>query len=494
MNSNGVEIRWDNTLRYSIGFRLGSPDPSLLADRNADDGDRNFRSGLMTNRVDLLSEFDISKGSLGFDVSAAGWFDQVYNRRNDNDSPYTANTVSVPNNEFTHATRNLEGRDAEILNAFVHDTVDIAGMPLSFRIGRHTLLWGESLFFAGNGIAAGQAPVDDIKALSVPTAEAKEVFMPVAQVSASLQPFPGVAIDAYYQFEWRKDRLPGAGSYFSNNDFLDSGGESLILDPSDRLLRTKDQTPPLATGDFGIAFHYNSDELELGLYALRFNSREPQLKFLPYSAVPGAANTYDLVYAHDIEIYGASFSGYLGDANIAGEISGRRNMPLASAAVNVGANVDVGGYWHPVGAVGDTLHAQVSTVTTLPRSRFWDGADLSAEIAANRRLDITADAAALNPSRTRSAASFRGVIAPQYFEILPNLDLSFPIGLGYGLIGRSSVDDTQNAHAGDVEFGVSATYHAVWEGTLMLTHYLGRSSIQPLADRDFVILSVQRTF
>ena len=49
------------------------------------------------------------------------------------------------------------GNDAELLNAFVQDRFTVFGLPASVRLGRQTLLWGESLFFANNGIAAGQA-------------------------------------------------------------------------------------------------------------------------------------------------------------------------------------------------------------------------------------------------------------------------------------------------------------------------------------------------
>src|SRR6202000_248450 len=42
---DSVEIRWDNTLRYSAAVRLAGQDASLLAKINNDDGDRNFAPG-----------------------------------------------------------------------------------------------------------------------------------------------------------------------------------------------------------------------------------------------------------------------------------------------------------------------------------------------------------------------------------------------------------------------------------------------------------------
>src|SRR5512142_492816 len=75
-----IAVRWDNTVRYNLGFRTQSQDPNLLASPNYDDGDRNFSNGsIVTNRLDLLSEFDlIYKRSYGFRVSAAAWYDNAY--------------------------------------------------------------------------------------------------------------------------------------------------------------------------------------------------------------------------------------------------------------------------------------------------------------------------------------------------------------------------------------------------------------------------------
>ena len=74
------------------------------------------------------------------------------------------------------------------------------------------------------------------------------------------------------------------------------------------------------------------------------------------------------------------------------------------------------------------------------------------------------------------------------------VDLSVPIGLGYDLIGKSSVDSSMNAGAGDFEIGVNATYRTVWEGSLTFTHFIGPPDRQPFGDRDFISLSIQRTF
>ena len=54
-----VELRWDNTFRYTLADRLKGQNKSILASKNMDDGDRNFDVGIVSNRLDLLSESDL---------------------------------------------------------------------------------------------------------------------------------------------------------------------------------------------------------------------------------------------------------------------------------------------------------------------------------------------------------------------------------------------------------------------------------------------------
>ena len=91
------------------------------------------------------------------------------------------------------------------------------------------MLWGESLFFGANGIAAGQAPIDVIKATSVPNTPFKELIRPVNQFSGQIQLRSNLSVAAYYQFEWEENRIPAVGSYFSTSDAVGDGGERLIV-------------------------------------------------------------------------------------------------------------------------------------------------------------------------------------------------------------------------------------------------------------------------
>jgi hypothetical protein len=489
-----LDLRWDNTLRYSTAFRLAPRDAALVANPNTDDGDRDFDPGLVSNRADVVSQVDFTADNVGIRISGAGWYDSVYTARNDNDSPATFNPLSVPHDKFTAAVRDLHGNHVELSDAFVHGDFTLGDLPVSVRAGRYALILGESLFFPQNGIAAGQSTVDDIKAIGEPQAETPEIVLPVAQASVVLFPEPDVAVTLYNQFEWRKDRLPGVGSYFSAVDFLDTGGERLLLGGGRWLVRAPDLHPP-SLGQFGGAIQVTDSDFSYGFYALRYDSKSPQVYLHPDPSIPaGNAGTYELVYPQGIEIYGASFSTYLGDSNVAGEISGRRNMPLMSGPLVVSPGMPADGSDHPLYAVGDTLHAQVSTVSLLHDSDWWNGAALTFELAANDRLDVTRNPSALAAGRNPFALAMQATFEPQYFQVLPSLDISVPVSFGYDLVGRSSIDGSENAATGNFGIGISATYRSVWEAKLALTEFLGTPARQPFADRGFIALSVQRTF
>ena len=74
------KLRWDNTVKASLMQRLKDASPTLSAQPpltvNQDDGDNNFKKGLVSNRIELLSELDaVSTNGFGARIAAAGWYD-----------------------------------------------------------------------------------------------------------------------------------------------------------------------------------------------------------------------------------------------------------------------------------------------------------------------------------------------------------------------------------------------------------------------------------
>lgn len=516
-----LKVNWDNTFKYLAGYRVGNPDQNVAASTanpNVDFGDLGHQRGLINNRLDLLSELDVGYRNLGFRVSGAAWFDSEYNRdSNDYDARVAPNNqaqlAGAPFNRTHENSRKVMGRRAELADAFVFGKFDIDDeRKLTVRAGQHTLLFGETLFLGANGIAAAQGPVDLIKAFSLPNAQFKEIAMPVGQVSASLQLSPSVSVAAYSQYQWKPLRLPAAGSYFSMADFVGDGGD-LLLTPDGMYARRAGDLKGSDSGQFGMQLKLKVGDVDYGLYAAHYDDKAP-IPVWNASTVGVSPNTYRLMYAKNISVYGASASTVLGETNVAVEMSTRRNTPLQVVGdlvvdpTGTGDNDKNTPY-----ARGNTFHMNLSAITLLPATPLWHGASFVGEFAYNRLLQVTHNPMSLgftaqNTNHTRDHGAFRFVFQPEYFQVMPGVDLQVPIGVGYGLFGRSPVFQVAPEHGGDVSVGLNFEVQKTWKAAFNYTHYYGSAGAAPnvhisepyasyqqyYRDRDFVTFTVQRTF
>lgn len=520
-----LRISWDNTIKYSAAARLHEPDQDVAAsfeNPNVDFGDLALDRTLINNRFDLLSDFDLAYRNSGLRISGAAWYDTVYTRRH-NDFPSSVaipNTVAAltggRNDRNPDAMKKLMGRKAELLDAFVYGAVDVAGMKLSGRAGKHTQLYGETLFLGANGIAYAQGPVDLVKAFSLPNAQFKEIAMPVGQVSGNLQLSPDLSVGAYVQYDWKPLRLPAAGSYFSPADFVGAGGDLLLtpLGPANRIKDARGSD----SGQFGARVKLRSGDYEFGVYGARYHEKAPIPVWDLTTAGRFGSGAYRLMYAKDVDVYGASVSTVLGETNVAAEMSMRHNTPLSplgDLVITTAPGTD--NKRNTPYARGNTFHLNISAITVLAATPLWEGASFVGEFAYNRLLEVNRNPVnalgltALNTTHTRDHGAFRFVFQPEYFQVLPGVDLQVPIGVGYGLFGRSAVFQLAPEHGGDVSIGINANIQNAWRASLTMTHYFGPEGPAPslpangpkgtyasykqyYADRDYISFSVQRSF
>ena len=522
------KLRWDNSLKYSAALRLDKASPGLSRtvfgptgivganNLNQDDGNNNFGRGLVSNRVDVLSELDAAYGNVGARLSAAAWYDTVYNRSTDNTSTSANHT---PASQFPAETRDLMGRKAELLDAFVHGRFQLGSLPATVRLGRHSLLWGESLFFGANGIAGGMAPLDLPKLLSVPNAQFKEIARPTGKLSGQVQLSADLSLGAYVAYEWEKTRLMPVGAYLSTSDSLGPGAERINAGPTGVFLRQAD-LDARDSGQYGLQLRWRVDSIDtdLGFYAIRYHATGPSNIWTTLSGLPPSANgpgnlrasSYRWVYHEGIRAFGVSFAKSVGEWGLAGEASVRQNTPLASSgqsvipAIGVGTAYDNSG--NPGYAVGETAHLQFSWIASLGPNLLARESSFVGEIAWNQRIKVTRNAQMLNPNADKSATAIRMVFAPSYRQVLPGLDLTPSIGLGYGW-GRSSAVGAGFAvdQGGDVSLGLAAVYLGTWNANLNYVRYLGTEAPtldnasnaqfqQALKDRPFLSLSLRTTF
>jgi hypothetical protein len=145
---SNLKVRLDLTPKYSAGYRLKNPSAALTrldvavdpGTVNEDDGDHNFRRGLISNRLDLLAELDVSAKNFGGRISANAWRDSLYlNRKDYASTPLLAGgtalgpVVSTSNNnpgqdpnEFLPSTRRRHGQGNVVL---------MTGLTLALAVG-----------------------------------------------------------------------------------------------------------------------------------------------------------------------------------------------------------------------------------------------------------------------------------------------------------------------------------------------------------------------
>ena len=537
-----LSLRWDNTLRYNLGFRTQAQDAALLGNPNLDDGNRNFNKGsAVANRGDLLSEFDlVYQKKYGFRVSGTAWYDAAY-RDLDNRNNATANTLvnGVPTAGVlsNYTSRYAKGASGELLDAFVFGSATFGETDVSLRLGKHTVYWGESLLGGGavHGISYGQYSLDLWKALATPGIEAKELYRPRNSMTLQVQPLPELSLSAQTFFDWESARYPESGSYLTVNDALLHGGDSLIAGPGQRLLQAQ-AGEPNKTGDFGLSARWSPEWLDgtAGLYARRTADIQPQLVLTPAVAAgvpaaactraglralgpstcyinPGAASVaqvqagqvgqYQAFYGQDIDIYGLSLAKNVGGISLGAELSYRHNMPLQSVPVTVLpaalANPATGqiattalGSDTP-GARGNTVHGVFNLLGLLPKSALYDSASWNAELVWSRWTSVSQ-----NPGAFKGSAAYRANPAnvdavsrdyvglglnftPTWFQVFPSVDLSMPLSWSGGLSGNSAVVSGGNEGNGSYSIGIGADVQSKYSFQLRYVGFYGDYSTLP---------------
>ena len=534
-STKNFKISWDTTVKYSNAFRVQSrsraltdSDPSVnVLNANQDDGDRNFKGGLISNRLDILSEIDlVYKSHFGIRASGALWGDQVYNMHTDNNSPFTYNAFSVPNTQFTAGTREIHMAHAELLDAFAFAKFDIGEKSsLSIRGGQFAQQYGESLFFGSQGIAGGMAPVDLVKLLAVPSSQFKEIIRPVPQVSMLFQINPRVSIGGYYQLGFggwgqtdKGTRFPAVGSYFSFVDILGQGAERLVVGPPiipgggpAAFFHTRDLYPK-DWGQFGGEVKVRAgDGVDLGFYAIQFHDKAGQLYLHPTFGPPnfqtGQIGTFQWVYPENVKAVGVSATKTFGTFNWAAELSTRIHQDLNSDGWSQQNPFQVGdNNHHAQYAIGNSVQGQISWIASLKPNFISKEASWAGELAWNALVSITDNPALLDPNTTKHAVGFRTVYEPVYRQWKPGADLSFPIGFAFFPMGKSAVFNGFGPDkGGDYSLGVALAFRDVWRFGLTYNGYYGDAAgfldqnnhynmKQDFADRGFVAFSIRRTF
>ena len=500
-----LEVRWDNTVRYNVASRVKGRNPLISNSPNSDEGTYSFGQGdVVTNRGDLLSEFDFSyKKMAGFRLSGAAWYDAAYGSESGYNPKY-GNLTSYKNAQYSDHTRRLyEGPSGEILDAFVFTNFDVAETPVKLRAGRHTVFWGESLFLGGalHGISYSQMPLDLQKGFATPGVEAKELFRPLNQVSGQIQLTDTLSVAGQYFLQWESYRYPEGGTYLGPVDFAFDGPDRALVTqlPNVNALPASlrgalvgysrgGPVEPKQNGEFGLNARWSPEAIDgtLGFYYRRYADKLPQALVTKLGLTPNipgvgrvplaSSSEYSLIYADNIDMYGISFAKNIGGISFGSELSYRHNTPLAPKILGVPSSVVVPAQGETTGPRGDTIHGLVNAVGLISETPMFGAAAWAVELVWSQLDKVTSGANLFNGvgyggctfgtykpvgdkwdgCATKNYVGMGAAFTPTWYQVMPGVDLSMPITYSVGLSGNAATTFGGNQGNGSFSFGLGA--------------------------------------
>jgi len=503
----------DTTLGAAAQWRTESRDKALGATdttENFYDGDSNFDPGLISAKANLILEVGGEYKDWSFFVRGDAMYDDVYARQETgiNDVDYLAYNTGFPvggtvaQGDFPRDTVAEHGRRTRLLDAFVSYSFDLGDQSGGVRFGRQVISWGESTLFSG--VNALQNPIDAVAALS-PGVEVREIFLPTSAIDLKWEFTDKFGMEAYYKLDWQRSTIPGVGSYFSSSDTTGPGTDKILLGPLGSGDVIRDESPE-DDDQWGVAARYMTDGgSNYELYYTRSHANIPgQNVQVDLGAATGTAWE---VYTDDIDVWAASFSTNVGEAQVYLDGVYSDNMPFIDLSSSLGddniltrSNVVRGHYWQVSAGFTDvyTAFPWLAEQIILLGEVHYQGNNLgSSELV--RPPDLGFTPPGTNMQATESAWGYQLLARLQYFAVLPGVDLTVPISFAHDVDGYGNAIALNNVLKEDQKvaaIGVDAFYLTNWQFSAKYSWYFGNDIPEDrvLSDRDNIALSVKYLF
>ena len=525
-----LTLRFDNTVRYNLGLRTEAVNAKIGANPVFTAGENSVaQGGLSANRLDLLSELDVSyEDRFGARVSGAGWYDQAYSSGTVNGSAALV-AAGIPS---TYVGRNLSdytlhryrGPWGELLDAFAFARFEVWDVPVTVKAGRHAVSWGESLMLPGalHGISYSQMPLDLQKGFAVPGTEAKELFRPLASVSVQAQLTSSLSLAAQYFLEWQSFLYPEGGTFLGGGDFAFNGPDGVFrrLGDTPAFLANGGVSEPRSYGEWGLAVRWGPQWLDgtLGLYYRHYTDKvaavllsENPSGLGPLSPELNSPLQYRQYYAQGIDLFGLSFAKQLFGVSVGAEASYRHDTPLLSQQLGavVPPSPALAGVLFPHGAPrlvgnsyqarGDTVHAVLNAVGVVSDVPAFSSASWAVELTYSRWLTVGDNpdmffgmghgvcrddpglaAAGLARNRSDGCATRNHVavglgFTPTWFRVFSGVDLQAPLAVSWNIQGNSPVTLGGNEDSGTYSVGIAVDVRNRYRFDLRYVDFFGRT-------------------
>lgn len=333
-----VRGTFDSTLTYGIAWRVGAPASALDSPTNG--GNYNFDPGdLVSNRFTGTHELGIAGDNYGAFFRATYFYDSAMDRTD----------LTVPGFSTGSVSDKRAVSEVDLLDAYVYGTYG----PLTLRIGKQVISWGENTFIQGS---LNDINTTDVSKLRVPGSELKVALLPNEAIHAAFELTNSATAEAFWLADFDEAQLDPAGTFWNTATFVADGGYQ--LGP----LRRSGDIYAKNSGQWGVAVRYFAPALwtgfDFGLYYMNLHSHSPLLSSragVPFAHPVLPRASYMLEYPENIKYVGASFGTNVAGWAWSGEISHRSNAPVqldgfveaalgAPVALTGGAPVAPGAY------------------------------------------------------------------------------------------------------------------------------------------------------
>jgi len=516
-----LSVRWDNTPRANLAWRVESRDQKIGNDWRADEGTYSFDKGdMVAKRLDWLSELDITyKKNFGGRLSVTGWVDGAYGDDSRSNPALTQPPSYVGNKYSPLINRLYQGPSGEVLDAFVFGRFDLGEAPATVKLGRHTLYWGESLFLGGNinGIAYAQNPLDLQKGFATPGVEAKELFRPLNQISGQIAVSDTLTLGGQYFLEWESFRYPEGGTYYGPVDFAFNGPDRAALAQLPNIpqlgplagqvigFSRGNPSQPKQRGDWGLSARWSPEALDgtAGFYFRNYSDKLPQTLVTQLQMTPplppagnplplAAGSQYNLVYKDNVKLFGMSLAKNIAGLSLGAELSYRKDTPLNAQVLGIAPGLPAQG--DTKGPVGDTAHGLVNLLGVIPKTALFDAATWATELTWAHLVSVSSGANLFNgvgyapcaatataPAKdkwdgcaTKNYVGLALAFTPTWYQPFAGVDLSMPISYSRGLSGNSPLVFGGNQGLGNYSIGLGADVFQKYRFDLKYSDYIGK--------------------
>jgi hypothetical protein len=204
-------------LSYGLVARVEDRDPDLVAianggnasSANFDDGNLNYDEGIVGNAIQASLDVTARWRFLGLYARGIAFYD------------FETELSNRERTELGEAAGQYVGKDVELRSYYLDSDFRVRGMPIHVRVGDQVINWGESTF-----LRFGVDTVNpiDIAALFRPASSARDVQTPQGMLWVAANVTEELAVEAFYQYDWKDVRSSPVGWYFSDNDALGADG------------------------------------------------------------------------------------------------------------------------------------------------------------------------------------------------------------------------------------------------------------------------------